>query len=137
MIYSSKPRASLKGKSNERILCKLSKFKVKFYGCIQSFMLRWKLRKRQIIACQSESFISIFFTCQVPACELQPFSCHDLANDIFSQTVKTVLSHLKVPNGSLRRRRILTSVRNICEAAPISLFWSPNGLIELPEVRFQ
>ena len=101
-------------------------------------MLRWKLRKRQIIACQSESFIGIlFFTCQVPACELQPFSCHDLANDITSQTVKTVFSHLKVPNGSLRRRRILTSVRNICEAPPISLFWSPNGLIELPEVRFQ
>ena len=31
---------------------------------------------------QSKSFISIFFTCQVSACELQPFSCHDLANDI-------------------------------------------------------
>ena len=27
--------------------------------------------------CQSKSFISIFFTCQVSACELQPFSCHD------------------------------------------------------------
>ena len=37
----------------------------------------------------------IFFTCQVSACELQPFSCHDLANDIHSQTAKTVFSHLK------------------------------------------
>ena len=42
---------------------------------------------------QSESFISIFFTCQVLACELQPFSCHDLANDMYSQTAKTVFSH--------------------------------------------
>ena len=38
---------------------------------------------------------SIFFTYQVSACELQPFSCHDLANDIHSQTAKTVFSHLK------------------------------------------
>ena len=46
--------------------------------------------------CQSKSFISIFFTCQVSACELRPFSCHDLANDIYSQIAKTVLSHLKL-----------------------------------------
>ena len=39
--------------------------------------------------------ISILFTCHVLACELQPFSCHELANDIFSQTAKTVFSHLK------------------------------------------
>ena len=45
--------------------------------------------------CSSKSFISLFFTCQVSACELQPFSCHDLANDIYSQTAKTVYSHLK------------------------------------------
>ena len=44
--------------------------------------------------CQSKSFITTFFTCQVSACELQPFSCHDLANDIYSQTAKTVFSHL-------------------------------------------
>ena len=45
--------------------------------------------------CQSKSLISIFFNCQVLACELQPFSCHDLANDIHSQTAKTVFNHLK------------------------------------------
>ena len=39
---------------------------------------------------------SVIFTCQVSACELQPFSCHDLANDIYSQTAKTVFSHLNV-----------------------------------------
>ena len=123
------------GKSNERILCKLSKSEIlRLYSIVHVAM---ETTKTSNFTCQSKSFISIFFTCQVSACELQPFSCHDLANDIFSQTVKTVFSHLKVPNGSLRRRRILTSVRNICEAAPISLFWSPNGLIELPEVRFQ
>ena len=44
--------------------------------------------------CQSRSFISIFFTRQVSACELQPFFCHDLANDIYPQTAKTVFSHL-------------------------------------------
>ena len=44
---------------------------------------------------QSKSFTSIFSTCQVSACELQPFSSHDLANDIHSQTAKTVFSHLK------------------------------------------
>ena len=43
----------------------------------------------------SKSFISIFFPCQVSACELQPFSCYDLANDIYLQTAKTVFSHLK------------------------------------------
>ena len=51
--------------------------------------------KTSNFTCQSKSFISIFFTCQVSACGLQPFSCHDLANDIYSQTAKTVLSHLK------------------------------------------
>ena len=58
-------------------------------------MLPQKLRKHHIIfTCQSKSFISIFFTWQVSACELQPFSCHDLANDIYSQSAKTVFSHL-------------------------------------------
>ena len=38
---------------------------------------------------------------------------------------------------SLRRRRNLTTVSNVCEAAPISLFWAANALNELPEVRFE
>ena len=50
--------------------------------------------KTSNFTCQSKSFISIFFTCQVSACELQPSSCHDLANDICSQTAKTVFSHV-------------------------------------------
>ena len=33
---------------------------------------------------------------------------------------------------SLRRRRNLTLVSNICEEEPISLFWAPSGLHELP-----
>ena len=37
----------------------------------------------------------IFFTCQVSAFELQPFSCHDLANAKYSQTAKAVFIHLK------------------------------------------
>ena len=51
--------------------------------------------KTSYFTCQSKSFISVFFTCQISACELQPFSCHDLANEIHSQTAKTVFSHLK------------------------------------------
>ena len=30
--------------------------------------------------CQSKSFTSMFFTCQVSACELQPFSCQNCQN---------------------------------------------------------
>ena len=37
----------------------------------------------------------------------------------------------------LCRRRNLTTVSNVCEAAPISLFWAPDALNELPEVRFE
>ena len=37
------------GKSNERILCKLRKSEILRYRCIQSLMLPWKLRKRQIL----------------------------------------------------------------------------------------
>ena len=57
-------------------------------------MLAWKLRKRQILLVNQNLFVSIFFTCQVLVCELEPFSCHDLANHTYSQTAKTVFSHL-------------------------------------------
>ena len=50
--------------------------------------------KMSNFTCQLKSFISIFFTCQVSAYELQPFSCYELANDIYLQTAKTVFSHL-------------------------------------------
>ena len=88
------------GKSNERILCKLSKSEIlRLYSIVHVAM---ETTKTSHFTCQSKSFISIFFTCQVSACELQPFSFHDLANDIYSQTVKTVFSHLKCcKNGSL------------------------------------
>ena len=52
---------------------------------------------------QSKSVISIFFTCQVSACELQRFPCHDLANDIYSKTAKTVFSHLNVRDWTILR----------------------------------
>ena len=81
------------GKSNERILCKLSKSEIlRLYSIVHVAM---ETMKTSHFTCQSKSFISIFFTCQVSACELQPFSCHDLANDIYSHTAKTVFSHLK------------------------------------------
>ena len=37
---------------------------------------------------------------------------------------------------SLRGRRNLTLVSDICEAAPKSLFGAPNGLNKLPEIHF-
>ena len=81
------------GKSNERILCKLSKSEIlRLYSIVHVAM---ETTKTSHFTCQSKSFISTFFTCQVSACELQPSSCHDLANDIYSQTAKIVFSHLK------------------------------------------
>ena len=50
----------------------------------------------------------------------------------------TVRFSYKTPGKcSLRRRRKLTSVFNICKAAPRSLFWVLNGLDEVPKVRFE
>ena len=71
--------------------------KVKFYIVCRLYSIvhfAIETTKTSHFTCQSKSFISIFFTCQVSACELQPFSCHDLANDIYAQTTKTVFSHL-------------------------------------------
>ena len=81
------------GKSKERILCKLSKREIlRLYSIVHVAI---ETTKTSHFACQSKFFISIFFTCQISACELQPFSCHDLANDVHSQTAKTMFSLLK------------------------------------------
>ena len=79
------------GKSNEQILRKLSKSEIlRLYSIVHVAM---ETAKTSNFTCQSKSFISIFFTCHVLACKLQPFYCYDLVNDIFSQTAKTVFSH--------------------------------------------
>ena len=82
------------GKSNERILCKLSNGEILRLCLIVHVAM--ETTKTSNFTCQSNSFISIFFTCQVSACELQPFSCHILTNDLYSETAKTVFSHLKL-----------------------------------------
>ena len=83
------------GKSNERILCKLNKSEIlRLYSIVHVAM---ETTKTSHLTCQSKSFISIFFTCHVSAYELQPFSCHDLANEIYSQTAKTVLACVQPP----------------------------------------
>ena len=54
------------GKSNERILCKLSK------SCIQSFMLPWKQRKRHILPVD-QKLSSVYFSLanfQLVSCNL-------------------------------------------------------------------
>ena len=71
---------------------KLSKSEIlRLYSIVHVAMETMKMSN---FTCQSKSFISIFFICQVSACELRPFSCYNLANDIYSQTAKTVFSHL-------------------------------------------
>ena len=81
------------GKSNERILFKLSKSEIlRLYSIVRVAM---ETTKTSNFTCQAKSFISIFFTCQVSACELQPFSCHDLANYIYSQTPKLCSATLR------------------------------------------
>ena len=77
-----------------KFFCKLSKSEIlRLYSIVHVAM---ETTKTSHFTSQSKSFISIFFTCQVSVCELQPFSCHDLANDIYSQTAKTVFSHLNM-----------------------------------------
>ena len=67
--------------------------------------------KMSNFTCQSKSFINIFSTCQVSACELQLFSCHNLANDVYSETAKTVFSHLKkTQNWAVPRKRLSWSL---------------------------
>ena len=58
---------------------------------------------------------------------------------IFIRCKKTFsyLQYIQQTALSLRHRRNLTSVSNVCEAAPMSLSWALNGLNELPEVRFE
>ena len=81
------------GKSNERILCKLSKSGIlRLYSIVYVAM---ETTKTSNFTCQSKLFISVFFTCKVSACELQPFACHDLAKDTYSWIAKTVFRHLK------------------------------------------
>ena len=65
---------------NERILCKLRKSEILRLYLINH--VAKETTKMSIFTCQSKSFISTFFTCQASACEQQPFSYHDLANDI-------------------------------------------------------
>ena len=81
------------GKSNERILYKLSKSEIlRLYSI---FHVAMEITKTAHFTCQSKSFISVFSTCQVSAaCKMQLFSCHNLANDIYSETAKTEFSHL-------------------------------------------
>ena len=81
------------GKCDERILCKLSKSEILRLSSIVDVAM--ETTKTSNFTCQLKSFISIFFTYQVSAYELQPFSCRELANDIHLQTAKTVFSHLK------------------------------------------
>ena len=98
------------GKSKERILCKLSKSEIlRLYSIVHVAM---ETTKTSNFTCQLKSFITIFFTCQVSACELQPFSCHNLANDLYS---KPVFRHLKKINAFL--------VHIICSNETVHVKW--------------
>ena len=55
----------------------------------------------------------------------------------FTTGKNLILFHETNSKSSQRRRRTQTSVSNVCEAVPRSLFWAPNGLNELPEVSLE
>ena len=99
------------GKSNEQILCKLSKKEI-----LQLYLITrvaMETTKKSNFTCQSKSFSSIFFTRYFSACELQPFFCHYLAKYIYSwsQTAKTAFSHLNY-NLSSRGLEVMGSRKN-------------------------
>ena len=73
MINYSKLFCEFIGKYNQRILCQLSETEIlRLYLIVHVAM---ETTKTSNFTCHSKSFISIFFACQVSACELQPFSC--------------------------------------------------------------
>ena len=67
---------------------------LRFYSIVHVAM---GTTKTSNFTCQSKSFISIFsFTFQVSAFELQPFSCHVLANHIYQEPITPAYTH-KLP----------------------------------------
>ena len=58
-------------RKNERILCRLSKSEILRLCSIAHAAM--ETTKTPNFTCQSKSLTSTFFTCQVSACELQPF----------------------------------------------------------------
>ena len=92
MINYSKQCASFQGKSNERILCELSKSEILRLYSIHVLLIvhvAMETAKTPNFTCQSKSSSDVFLS----LC----FFCHDLANDTHSQTAKAVsmYSHLK------------------------------------------
>ena len=67
-------------------------------------MLPWKLRKRHILPV-NQNLSSVYFSLakfQLVSCNLS-LAMHDLANDICSQTSKTVFSHLRQLQVNLKK----------------------------------
>ena len=119
------------GKSNGRILCKLSRSEIsRLYTIVYVAM---ETTKTSHFTCQSKSFISIFFICQVSACELQPFSCHDLANDIYSKTDKPLFSHL-VTNVLIMNKKIVR-MSGLKKFIMTKKSWWSGGLIWLKVIK--
>ena len=62
----------------------------KFIGKSNERMLPWKLQKCQILPV-NQNLTSVYFSLakfQLVSC--MPFSCHDLANDMYSQTATLI-----------------------------------------------
>ena len=64
--------------------------------------------KTSNFTCQSKSFISILSLCQVSACELQRFSCRELANEIYTHKLP------KLCSATLNRKLRLRVLWKIC-----------------------
>ena len=75
-----------KGKSNDRILCKLSKSEIlRLFWIVHVAM---ETTKRHLLPVKQ---IFHRYILHLPSFS---FPCHDLTNNIYSQTAKTVFSHL-------------------------------------------
>ena len=76
------------------MLCKLGKSEIlRLYSIAH---VAWKLGKRQIVPVV-QNLSSVYLSLanfQLVSYNLS-LNCHDLANDIYSQTAKTLFSHLK------------------------------------------
>ena len=112
------------GKSNEQVLCKLSKKEI-----LQLYLITrvaMETTKKSNFTCQSKSFSSIFYTSYVSACDLQPFFWHYLAKYIYSwsQTAKTAFSHLNY-NLSSRGLEVMGSTERTGRGRETRHFLSP------------
>ena len=94
-------------------------------GCVLT------VEKRDFTVKNVSMYVSIFLACKLSA------GLWGLSTEDWKWTQSLLAGYLLLRSNSLHRRRNLIPVSNVCESAPRSLFWSPNGLNELQKMRFK